>query len=108
MEFFMINLLLDGAGTYAPWISASFPIIEAIIGALAIVLALTITIIVLVMDSDPEGGANVITGSNESFYSKNMASSKEGRLKRAIVICSIAIAVLVVAFWILWRIYPNK
>lgn len=106
MEFYMINLLLDG--TYAPWISASFPIIKAIIMALAIVLALAIVIIVLVMDSDPEGGANVITGSNESFYSKNIASSKEGRLKRAIIVCSIALAVLVVAFWVLWQIYPVR
>ena len=105
MEFNMINLLFDG--TYAPWIVASFPIIRAVIGALAVVLALAIVIIVLVMDSDPDGGANVITGSNESFYSKNIASSKEGRLKRAIVICSIAIAVLIVAFWILWQIYPK-
>jgi len=102
----MINLLLDG--TYAPWISASFPIIKSVIMALAIILALAIVIIVMVMESDPEGGANVITGSNESFYSKNIASSKEGRLKRAIIICSITLAVLVVAFWVLWQIYPVK
>ena len=100
----MMNLLLEG--TYAPWISASFPIIKAVIIALAIILALFITFIVLAMDSDPDGGTNVITGSSESFYSKNLASSKEGRLKRAIIICSIALAVLVVAFWVLSLIYP--
>ena len=102
----MMNLLLAGE-TYAQWIKDRFPIIRTVIMAIAIILALAIVIIVLAMDSDPEGGANVITGSNESFYSKNIASSKEGRLKRAIIICSITLAVLVVAFWILWQIYPK-
>lgn len=97
----MINLLLD----IAPWIEESFPIIESVIMIASLILALVITIIVLVMDSDPDGGTNVITGSSDSFYSKNLASSKEGRLKRTIIICSIVLAVLVVAFWVLWNIY---
>ena len=98
----MINLLLD---TIAPWVEASFPIIQAVIMIIALILALAIVVMVLIMDSDPDGGTNVITGSSESFYSKNMASSKEGRLKRAMIICSITLAVLVVAFWVLWNIY---
>lgn len=102
----MLNLLLDTVDTVAPWISASFPVIRIVLLILIALLAIAIVAIVMCMESNAEGGTNVISGSSDSFYAKNQGSSKEGRLKKAIIICGIAIAVLAVLFWITWRILP--
>ena len=67
-------------------------------------LAVAIIVIVMSMESNADGGTNVISGQSDSFYAKNQGSSKEGRLKKAIIICSIAIAVLAVLFWVTWAI----
>lgn len=99
----MLNLLLD---TYPKWMTDSFPIIRVVLLALITLLAIAIVIVVMTMESNPDGGSNVITGQSDSFYAKNQASSKEGRLKTAIIICSVSIAVLAIAFWVIWGIYP--
>ena len=94
------------AATMPEWLSASVPYIKTTMIVLITLAAIFITIIVLKMDSIGEGNTtNSITGKQgteqqDSFYKKNMASSKEGRLKRLIVICSITIAVLTVIYFI--------
>ncbi len=101
-----INLLLSDT-PIAEWISISFPIIQTILIILIALLAVTIVISVLLTPSNPDGGSNAITGSNESFYSQNKGSSKEGRLKRIVIIASICIFVFTILYLILSRIY-NK
>lgn len=100
----MLNLFLDA--TYPEWMTNSFPIIRIVLMSLIAVFAIAVAVIVMLMESNPDGGTNVINGQSESFYAKNQGSSKEGRLKKAIIICSIAVAVLAIAFWILWAIMP--
>lgn len=102
----MLNLLLEN-NLVAPWIAESFPIIRIVLLVLIALLALAIIFIVMRMESNAEGGTNVISGQSDSFYAKNQSSSKEGRLKTAIIICGIAIAVLAIAFWVLWQIFPQ-
>ena len=102
----MLSLLLEG--TYPDWMTSSFPVIRIVLMVIIALLALTIIAIVMSMETNAEGGTNVISGQSESFYSKNQGSSKEGRLKTAIIICSITIAVLAIAFWILWAIMPGN
>lgn len=102
----MFNLLLDEITSYPKWMTDSFPIIRIVLLALIALLSVAIIVIVMTMESNPDGGTNVINGQSESFYAKNQGSSKEGRLKKAIVICGILIAVFAVAFWILWAIMP--
>ncbi|MBQ8430409.1 MAG: preprotein translocase subunit SecG [Clostridia bacterium] len=102
----MLNLLLN-ATTYPAWITSSFPIIRIILLVLIAMLAVAITVIVMVMESHPEGGTNVISGQSDSFYARNKGASKEGRLKIAIIICGILIAILAIVFWILWQVYPT-
>lgn len=110
----MFNLLLEESGktleesgkTWADWITKSFPTIRVVLMSLIILLAIAITVIVMCMESNPDGGTNVISGQSDSFYAKNQGSSKEGRLKTAIIVCSITLAVLAIAFWVLWAVYP--
>ena len=102
----MLNLLLDEQVTYPDWMVNSFPVIRIVLLALIALFAIAIITIVMTMESNAEGGTNVISGQSESFYSKNQGSSKEGRLKKAMIICGISIAVLAVAFWVLWAIMP--
>lgn len=99
----MLNLLLD---TFPKWMTDSFPIIRVVLLAFITLLAIAVAVIVMVMESNPDGGTNVISGQSDSFYAKNQSSSKEGRLKTAIIICSISIVVLAIAFWVLWGLYP--
>ena len=104
----MFNLLLDDIQKTMPdWMSKSFPIVMNIMLGLIAFFAIVIIAIIMVMESNTEGGTNVISGQSESFYSKNQGSSKEGRLKKAIVVCGILIAVVAVAFWILWAIWSS-
>lgn len=101
----MLSLLLEEK-TYPEWMTASFPVIRVVLMVLIALLAVAIIVIVMSMESNPDGGTNVISGQSDSFYSKNQRSSKEGRLKTAIIICSVTIAVLAIAFWILWAVMP--
>ncbi|MGN1212876.1 MAG: preprotein translocase subunit SecG [Christensenellales bacterium] len=100
----MLNLLLDASNPVSPFISEGFPVIRVICMILIALLAIAIIAIVMCMESNADGGTNVISGQSDSFYAKNQGSSKEGRLKKAIIVCGISIAVLVVVFWITWAI----
>ncbi len=104
----MLDLLLDTAyPEWVPeWMSNSFPIIRVVLLALIALFSIAVIVIVMCMESNPDGGTNVISGQSESFYARNQGSSKEGRLKKAIIVCSILVAVLAIAFWILWVIMP--
>ena len=100
----MLDLLLDTSNPVSPFVSEGFPVIRIICMILIALLAIATIVIVMCMESNADGGTNVISGQSDSFYAKNQGSSKEGRLKKAIIVCSISIAVLVVVFWITWAI----
>ena len=99
-----LNLLLADKPV-ANWISKSFPIFQTILIILIAILAVAIIVCVLINPSNPDGGSNAITGSNESFYSQNKGSSREGRLKKIIIISSACIFVFTVLYLILTKIY---
>jgi len=87
------------------WVSSSFPVIQAVLLALITLCAIAIIIAVMIRPSDPEGGNNVITGKNESYYGANKGSTKEGKLQKLIVICAIAILVCAVVYFITMKIF---
>jgi protein translocase SecG subunit len=99
-----VNLLLADAPV-ANWISKSFPIFQTILIILIALLAVAIIVCVLLNPSNSDGGSNAITGANESFYSQNKGSSREGRLKKIIIISSACIFVFTVLYLILTKIY---
>ena len=101
----MMNLLLDG--TYANWITTTMPILRSIFVILMLISCITVTIICLATDSDAESGTNAITGNSyESFYSQNKSSTREGRLKRLLIISAIIAGVSAILYFVTLLIYP--
>ena len=84
----------------ADWITNSFPIIRIVFMAIIVLCAIAIIVCILCMESNPEGGRNVISGSSESFYMQNQSSTKEGRLKKLIIISSITLLVVTILFFV--------
>lgn len=90
--------------TLPQWVTVSFPIIQKImVGTLAI-LAVSMIVLVL-MQEGSNAGTNVLSGTRESFYSKNKGSSREGRLKRWMAIAGIAFVVITILYFITLKIY---
>ena len=100
------NLLLaPEGGLRAQWISDSFPIIQ---GVLVVIMALcSIVLIIAILVSPPETGIgnNPITGTNESYYSKNKCTNNMGRIRNLIIICASIIAFCSIVYFILYGVY---
>ena len=79
--------------------------IRSILLILAGLSAIAIIVSVLCQPSNPYGGRNVITGTNDSYYAQNKGSTKEGRLKKLIIICSVIILVLTIACYVIEHFY---
>lgn len=102
----LFNLL--GAEGLPVWVTNSFPIIRQVLMVLVAVSAVAMIVITMIQPGESNGGNNVITGASESFYSKNKASSREGRFKRLTIILAVFMLVAVVAYCILTTIYGGK
>lgn len=102
----MLNLLLADQ-TYAKWITTLMPILRSIFVILMLISSIVVIIICLATESNAESGSNVITGNSyESFYSQNKSSTREGRLKKLLIISSIIAAVCGVLYFVTLLIYP--
>ena len=81
--------------------------LRSILLILLAIASIVIIVAVLMQPSNPDGGKNVITGTNDSYYAHNKGDTKEGRLKRLIIISAIVILVLTVAFFIIESIFAG-
>ena len=81
--------------------------IRSILLILTAIAAIAIIVAVLIQPSNPDGGRNVITGTNDSYYAQNKGDTKEGRLKKIIIICSVIILVLTVAFYVIEHFFAG-
>jgi preprotein translocase subunit SecG len=90
------------------WVANSFPIIKFILLLAILVISLAITILVLFQESEGGNTTNSLTGIKDTYYSKNKGMGRDARLKRATIILSIAISVLIVAYLILAKIYGGS
>lgn len=98
-----IKFLCDVSGATATLLTT----IRSIVLILTAIAAIVIIVAVLIQPSNPDGGRNVITGTNDSYYAQNKGNTKEGRLKKLIIICSIAILVLTIAFYIIEHFFAG-
>ena len=99
----MFRYFLDvSAGT-----ARALTTIRSILLILTAIAAIAIIVAVLIQPSNPDGGRNVITGTNDSYYAQNKGDTKEGRLKKIIIICSVIILVLTVAFYVIEHFFAG-
>lgn len=82
-------------GLTPTWIANSFPIIRYVLMFLIAVSAIILIISTLMQESQ-EGGANAITGTQESYYSQNKGKTREGILKKITIAMASIIAISIV------------
>ncbi len=90
------------------WVVNSFPIIKFILVCLIALCSLALIVLVLMQESEGGDTTNSITGIKDTYYSKNKGLSKDARLKKWTTILSIAIAVMVLCFVILAKIFSGN
>lgn len=88
-------------------VAATLTTIRSILLILTAIAAIAIIVAVLIQPSNPDGGRNVITGTNDSYYAQNKGDTKEGRLKKIIIICSVVILVLTIAFYVIEHFFAG-
>ena len=86
-------------GLKPAWVGTAFPIIRYVFMFLMAAAAITLIVVALMQDSK-EGGANSITGAQESYYSQNKGRTKDGVLKKITIAMASIIAILIVLFFV--------
>lgn len=83
-----------------PWIETEFlPILRYILFFLVIASSIVIIICVLLQSNDTDNG-NPITGIQESYYSKNKGSTRDGKLKIVTIVFACIIAVCTIVYFV--------
>ena len=99
-----MSMLLDSKVPI--WVSDSFPIIRIVLFCLVVACAIILIATTLFQDED-SNDADVITGQQESYYSKNKGGSKDATLKLITIITSIVAVVCVVLYFVSLLIYAD-
>ena len=81
------------------WMASSFPIIRYVLMFIMAAAAIALIVVALMQDSQ-EGGANAITGTQESYYSQNKGRTKQGILKKITIAMAAIIAISIVLFFV--------
>lgn len=97
-------MLLDS--TVPIWVSDSFPIIRIVLFCLVVACAIILIVTTLFQNED-SNDADVITGQQESYYSKNKGGSKDATLKLITIITSIITVVCVILYFVSLLIYAD-
>ena len=86
-------------GLVPNWIATSFPIIRYVFMGLVALSSIAL-IVVTIMQDTKEGGNNVITGVQESYYSQNKGKTREGILKKLTIAFASIIALSIILFFV--------
>lgn len=87
------------------WMTNSFPIIRIVLFALVVLCAVVVIIATLFQNED-SADTDVITGVQESYYSKNKGGSRDAKLKIITIVSSIVLAVCTVLYFVTLLIVP--
>ncbi len=92
-----ISTLLEAASDFATNV---LPIIRYILFFLVIVCAIVIIVTVLMQSNDSSEGMDVISGSQESYYSQNKGSSRDGKLKIITIVMASILLVCAILYFV--------
>ena len=99
-----MSMLLDNKVPI--WVSDSFPIIRIVLFCFVVACAIILIVTTLFQNED-SNDADVITGQQESYYSKNKGGSKDATLKLITIITSIVAVVCVILYFVSLLIYAD-
>ncbi len=83
----------------ADWLTTVLPILRYVLFFIVVACSVIVIITVLMQSNSSEEG-NPITGIQESYYSKNKGSSRDGKLKLTTIICASIIIVSVIIYFV--------
>lgn len=95
----ILSMLAEGE-IQADWITKSFPIIRYVLFGIIVVCAITMIVTILLQSNESNDEGNIITGSQESYYSKNKGSTKDGKLKIVTIVMASIIAFCAILYFI--------
>ena len=85
----------------------SLPIVRIVLISLIILLSAFLIVLILLQPAKQEG-VGAISGSTDTFFSKNKGRTREGMLMRMTIVVSIVIFVLVLLYFISLSIYSPE
>ncbi|MDD4110244.1 MAG: preprotein translocase subunit SecG [Clostridia bacterium] len=94
-------------GLIPDWVVVSFPIIRYVLMFVIAVAAVVLIATVLMQEDSSSGGANAITGAQESYYSQNKGKTKEGLLRKVTIAMASTIGISIVLFFVSTLIYAG-
>lgn len=92
-----ISKLLDD-GLQSDFWTKSLPIVRYVLFFLIAACAIVMIITVLMQSNDSDGSIDVVTGAQESYYSQNKGSSRDGKLKIITIVMASIIFVCIVLY----------
>ena len=92
---------------YSEGLKNAFSVIRIILFCVVLACAVLIIITTLLQNED-SANTDVITGAQESYYSKNKGGSRDAKLRLITIICSIVLAVCVILYFVSFKIVPPQ
>lgn len=89
------------------WVVSSFPIIRIVMMVLMVLVAIALVIVIMFQPSS-SSGMGALTGTRDTFYSKDKSKSLESVMKKITVILGIAEVVLAILFFVSLLIYRGN
>lgn len=93
-----ISKLLDEGVDVGGFKSNVLPIIRYVLFFLVVVCAIVMIVTILMQSNDADGSMDVLSGSQESYYSQNKGSSRDGKLKIITIVMASIIILSIIAY----------
>lgn len=94
----ILSLLAEGQ-TQSDFITKVFPVLRYVLFGI-IALSAIILIVAILLQSNSNDSGNVLAGTQESYYSQNKGSTKDGKLKIITIVMASVIAVCALLYFI--------
>ena len=81
------------------WQTSFLPVLRHVLFCIIVACAI-IVIIAVLLQSNSSSEGNPLTGIQETYYSKNKGSTRDGKLKLTTIICSCIILVCAIIYFV--------
>ena len=96
----MLSLLLD-AEIQSDFITKVFPILRYVLFGIIALCSIIIIVAILIQSNNADDAGNIMSGTTqESYYSQNKGSTRDGKLKLITIIMASVIAFCSLAYFI--------